>query len=320
MSDQRSAFGHDVAHAFPIFVAAGEALTDMIRSGADCWRSQPGGATWNVARVMARLSVPSAFAGAVSDDLFGQALVAVSASAGLDCRFLQTTDRAPLFAFVHQLQPPAYFFVGDDSADLHFDPALLPEGWLAAAQWLHFGGISLAREPLAGRLIGLARQARHAGARISYDPNFRTLMCSGYDDTLRTMTALADVIKVSDDDLLGLFRTDDLSAAFAALRSFNPGALYLLTCGAKGAALHRGERAWHLTPPPLAVVDTVGAGDASMGGLIYSLLRHSRRRDQDHLRYAVAAGSAACLAAGASPPAAQLVERLYRACPPAHPA
>ncbi len=52
--------------SFPTFVSAGEALTDMLRTGPDTWSSQVGGSTWNVARVMARLGVPSAFAGAVS--------------------------------------------------------------------------------------------------------------------------------------------------------------------------------------------------------------------------------------------------------------
>ena len=61
---------------FPAFVSAGEALTDMLRTGADEWSSQVGGSTWNVARVMARLGVPSAFAGAVSLDVFGDALAA----------------------------------------------------------------------------------------------------------------------------------------------------------------------------------------------------------------------------------------------------
>ena len=50
---------------FPLFVAAGEALTDMIvaDAGATRWISQVGGSTWNVARAMARLGVPTGFAG-----------------------------------------------------------------------------------------------------------------------------------------------------------------------------------------------------------------------------------------------------------------
>eukprot|EP01034_Spumella_vulgaris_P026948 gene26948-33600_t len=111
---------------FPAFVAAGEALTDLIRTGPDGWRSLVGGSTWNVARVVASLGVPSAFAGAISRDVFGVQLAAANVAAGLDGRFLQQLDKSPLLAVVHELDPPEYFFIGDDSADLHFDAALLP--------------------------------------------------------------------------------------------------------------------------------------------------------------------------------------------------
>ena len=302
-----------LAPNLPHFVAAGEALTDMLRGAADSWSARVGGSTWNVARVMARLGVPSAFAGAVSRDVFGDALAAANAEAGLDARFMQRLDKSPLLAIVHQLSPPQYFFVGDDSADLHFDAALLPDGWQRQAQWVHFGGISLARQPLAAKLLALAAELKAAGVKISYDPNFRVLMDRRYDATLRRMTELADVIKVSDEDLEGLFRSADIDAAFTSLRSWNPHASYLYTRGAQGAALYRDGAQWQAAPPKIAVVDSVGAGDASIGGLLYSLMYRPQHDGGQHLRFAVAAGAAACLAAGATPPGLELVERLFEA-------
>ena len=88
--------------SFPAFVSAGEALTDMLRTGSDQWSSQVGGSTWNVARVMARLGVPSAFAGGVSLDVFGDALAQATEVAGLDMRFLQRYAKSPLLAIVHE--------------------------------------------------------------------------------------------------------------------------------------------------------------------------------------------------------------------------
>ena len=211
---------------FPRFVSAGEALTDMLRTGSDQWSSQVGGSTWNVARVMARLGVPSAFAGAVSLDVFGDALAAANDAAGLDARFLQRYAKSPLLAIVHELHPPTYYFIGDDSADLHFDAAQLPAGWMQGAQWVHFGGISLAREPLAGKLVALAEELKAAGVKISYDPNFRVMMDERYDATLARMTALADVVKVSDEDLAGLFRHDQIDASFAHAAQLEPAGLF----------------------------------------------------------------------------------------------
>jgi fructokinase len=300
--------------AFPEFVAVGEALTDLIAEDPtrQRWLSKTGGAPWNMARAMAAFGVSSAFAGAISQDVFGDALWEASRDAGLDLRYLQRTAHSPLLAVVHSIDPPSYYFVGDDSADLHFDPALLPPGWMAHARWVHFGGISLAREPLAGRLVELARQARAAGCRISFDPNYRNLMKADYLPTLYAMVDLADVVKVSDEDIAGFFPGQQPAQAFDALRVRKPSAIWLLTRGAQGASLFGAGAVSHCAAPAVQVVDTVGAGDASIAGLVYSLMRSPDQSDDEHLRFAVAAGTAACLAAGASTPSVASVQALLQ--------
>ena len=294
--------------AVPRFISAGEALTDLIRQADGYWLARAGGASWNVARVMARFGIPSAFAGSVSRDNFGDEIAALSKEAGLDARFLQQHDKPSLLAIVHETSPPRYYFIGTDSADLAFDPELLPNDWTRSCEWLHCGGISLAREPLRDRLIGLLEQAKAAGARVSFDPNFRNLMTPAYDATLVRVARLADVIKVSDEDLLGLFRTHDAADALAQLKALNPDATVLLTRGAEGAELHAHGQRLHQASPRIEIADTVGAGDASIGGLLYSLMKHPDGDAPTHLRYAVAAGTAACRQSGATPPALAAVE------------
>lgn len=294
----------------PHFVSFGEALTDLIRTGPDTWRSMPGGAPWNVAMAMSALGVMSAFGGGISNDVFGHALWQASVDANLDLRFIQQFAKAPLLAVVHDTDPPAYFFIGNDSADLHFRPEGLPAGWLRALRWAHFGSLGLLRQPLAARLIALAAGLKAEGKFISYDPNYRQLMDSRYDDTLARMCRLADVIKVSDEDLRGLFRTADHRVGLAQISAWNPGAWLLLTRGAAGASLFRGTQEWQAAPPKVAVIDTVGAGDASLAGFVYSLMERADSAPVQHLAWAVAAGAAACIAAGASPPSQALVASL----------
>ncbi|MBC3881484.1 carbohydrate kinase [Undibacterium sp. LX40W] len=298
--------------AFPQFVCPGEALTDMIRTGPDQWQSLVGGSTWNVARSLAKLGLRTSFAGAISQCLFGDALYHASKEANLDLRLLQRYAKSPLLAIVGETSPPDYFFIGDDAADLYFSPDDLPNKWDSELQWAHFGGISLARPRLAEKLIALAQQLKAQGIKISYDPNFRKLMDANYDHTLQTMCALADVIKVSDDDLIGLFRSVDLDQHFQTLRGFNPEAVVLYTRGAAGASLHVGQQVWQAAPPQIEVVDTVGAGDASIAGLLYSLCQHPERSWQQHLYYSVASGAAACLAAGAQAPTLEQIMPLYQ--------
>jgi len=246
--------------------------------------------------------VASAFAGAISRCWFGDALWRASEAAALDLRFLQRVERSPLLAIVTESRPPRYYFVGDDSADLHFDPEALPPGWQADVASVHFGGISLARSPLAERLVALAARLCAAGVPISYDPNFRNLMDERYLPTFERMCRLASVIKLSDEDVTGLMRTDEPRRALQCVREWNPRAWWLYTKGADGAQLFTPAGHWQARPPAIEVVDTVGAGDASIAALVASRMLMPDGSPAEHLGYAVAAGTAACQSTGATPP------------------
>ncbi|OAJ60396.1 sugar kinase [Paraburkholderia ginsengiterrae] len=287
---------------FPLFVSAGDILTDLVRSGASQWLSRPGGAGWNVARCVARLGLPTACAGSLGVDNFSDDLWNASVAAGLDMRFMQRVERPPLLAVVHQTHPPAYFFMGENAADLAFDPLRLPAGWMGHVKWAHFGCISLVRQPIGATLAALAAELRAHGVKISFDPNYRNLMEHGYEPTLRKMAALADLIKVSDEDLRLLFKTDDEAGALAQLRAMNPAATVLVTRGPEAAMLIDGDTVSEARPPRIEIVDTVGAGDASIGGLLFSLMTAPQRAWPEHLAAALAAGAAACRHAGAHAP------------------
>jgi fructokinase len=302
----------------PQFVSAGDLLTDLLTTGPATWQSRPGGAGWNVARTVARLGVPSACAAALGEDAFSDEQWQASAAAGLDLRFLQRYPRPPLLAIVHRIEPPAYFFIGDGAADLSFDPRALPEGWTDAVRWVHFGCLSLHRQPLGETLLALAGDLSERGIKISYDPNYRLPMAHGYRPTLERMSALADLIKVSDDDLCALFATNDAAAALDELRALNPAATIFVTRGRSAASLWHGKDSCTALPPHIdvaegaGVADSVGAGDAAIGGLLFSLMREPQRDWPAHLAFALAAGAAACRVSGAYAPSLGEVDALAR--------
>ncbi|GLC92944.1 fructokinase [Cupriavidus sp. TA19] len=300
--------------SLPRYVVFGEALTDMVRQPDGSWLGLPGGSCWNVARTGARLGIATAFAGSVSQDLFGDDLAHASAAAGLDTRFLQRVPRSPFLAFVASRHPPQYFFVGDDSADLHFDPAALPGGWRQAAEVVHFGSISLVRQPLAARLCEEATQAAQAGKRIAFDPNFRDLMRTPhYGAVLAHMLRLASYVKISDEDLAGLFPTLDTSAAFAQVRAMAPDATVMLTRGAEGMTLFKGSATVEQPALRVEVADTVGCGDAAMGGWMAGVLSGAAHDLAAQARLAAAAAAVAATRAGAYPPSREEVEGLLNA-------
>jgi fructokinase len=178
---------------------------------------------------------------------------------------------------------------------------------------MHFGGIRLAREPLASRLLSLAEAQRAGGGHISYDANFRrSVDTARYAPTFERLCRLADVIKLSDEDLRGLMPGLDAEAALRRVRSFNARAWLLYTEGAAGASLITSEGRWRAAAPPVAVVDTVGAGDASIAGLVASRVLRPQAGAATHLAFAVAAGSAACQTEGVHPPLRAAVQSLMQ--------
>lgn len=285
----------------PRLISFGEALTDLVTDGEGGFRALCGGAPWNVARACGALGLQSAWAGAISRDSFGDALLASSRAAGLDERFIQRIDgRPPLLAVVDRLDPPHYFFIGEQSADLAFDPGLLPAGWTDDARWVLFGGISLVREPLGSVLEELA-VGLPPSVRIAFDPNHRALMRPHDLPRVERFIRRASVVKLSDEDLRGYFPDRLPEASLTTLRELNPGATWLYTQGADGMTLFApGEDPVRGVPRQMRVVDTVGAGDASMAGLLLALDEGLAPAQQ--VAHALAAAAVACSRAGAAAP------------------
>jgi fructokinase len=287
--------------ALPRLVVFGEALTDLVRCGDDRWRSIPGGACWNVARVASMQGVATGWAGSVGQDLFGDELLQRSAGAGLDLRFAQQVAQPPLLALVHQLDPPRYFFMG--SADQGFDETLLPEGWQDGCDYAHFGCISLVRQPLGARLVAMAEALHARGVRISFDPNWRNLMDADYPALVERLAGIADLVKLSDEDLARIYPRRPQEQALDALRTrMAPGAKLLFTRGARGMRLYLDGQVFEQDALRVPVRDTVGAGDACVGGLLASLLQRPEAEWPSHLRWAAACAAATCMHDGAHAP------------------
>lgn len=294
----------------PRLLVFGEALTDFVRRGDNQWHSVAGGSCWNVARVASTLGVHTGWGGAVSRDLFGEELVSKSEQAGLDMRFVQVVDKPPLIAMVHRTDPPDYFFLGTDTADLAFDAQALPSGWQAHCNIAHFGCISLVRQPLGQHLVGIARQLGEYGARISFDANYRNLMGPDYPAFFEEMVAHSDIVKVSDEDLARIYPNDTPATVLARLRDRMQAGWLLYTRGSQGMSLYAEGQCIDQAAIRVDVADTVGAGDACIAGLLVSLQTRPEASLAQHLRFAAATAAAACTRTGAYAPTRAEVDQL----------
>jgi len=151
------------------------------------------------------------------------------------------------------------------------DPAALPALPDAVAA-LFFGGISLAAEPCGSAFEALA--LREAGRRvIMLDPNIRPGAVAdppAYRARLARLVAVADIVKLSDEDLAWLEGPGEAGAQARALLDRGP-RVVLLTRGAAGAAAYWPGGLAHAPAPAVAVADTVGAGDTFDAGVLAGL-------------------------------------------------
>jgi len=225
------------------------------------------------------------------------------------------SDRPTTLAIVTLTDGHAsYEFVDKGSALRELTPSDLPAPQMGTKA-LFFGGISLCNVPVADAFADYA--AQH-GAHIPtfIDPNLRPGFSEdkdAYVSRLRRMLGVADIVKVSDDDLELLYPEMSLQGAVDKVLSDGP-KLVLLTRGSEGAeAIHVSGRSASVPGVPVSVVDTVGAGDTFNAGVLarasqLGLLDKGRIMDwtEDEMRSLLELGARAASVtvsrAGANPP------------------
>lgn len=138
---------------------------------------------------------------------------------------------------------------------------------------LHVGSIAVVMEPGAGAVLQAVMRERRAGASISYDPNVRPALMGNRETALakvERMVELSDIVKASHEDVLWLY--PDKSVEWVEERWRSLGAtMVVVTLAERGARVRRGS---HLLESPAlecTVVDTIGAGDSFMAGLLHAL-------------------------------------------------
>ena len=258
-----------------MILCCGEALIDMLpaetRDGAPAFLPTPGGAVFNSAVALARLGTPAGLLTGLSEDLFGQRLAAALEAAGVDTRLAIRSARPTTLAFVQVVDgQPRYAFFDESSAGRMVDAQDLP-ALPETVEALLFGGISLASEPCGSAYEALMR---HAGPRATLlDPNIRPGLIgheAAYRMRLDRMIALADVVKLSDEDLRWLLGDGDPAEQARGLLARGP-KLVLLTRGAGGATAFTARHEVSAPAQRVKVVDTVGAGDVFNAGLLTAL-------------------------------------------------
>jgi len=259
-----------------MILCCGEALIDMLprRTVADEPAFTPcaGGAVFNTAIALGRLGVKTSFFSGLSTDLFGEILAETLAASNVETNFAARSARPTTLAFVKLVNGQAtYAFYDENTAGRLLDIQDLPP-LPDTITTLFFGGISLVNDPAASAYAAL--QAREAATRVTMiDPNIRPSFITdqaGYRLRMNAMLALADIVKISDEDLHWLEGSGDLVTLARGLLARGP-KLVFLTEGASGARAITPTQNRFIAGQKVTVADTVGAGDTFNAGALAAL-------------------------------------------------
>ncbi|MDQ3790139.1 MAG: carbohydrate kinase, partial [Actinomycetota bacterium] len=263
-----------------MIIVGGEALVDLVPDRAGGYLPIPGGSPANTAVGLGRLGAQTALLARLADDRLGALLRAHLETSNVDLRYIATSTAPTTLAVVDVDQDGVadYSFYIDGCADGGWQVADLPTD-LPPDAALHVGGsFALAVEPMAAAFETLLSR-EHPHRVVTFDPNIRPCLI-GDDATvrarLRRWLGMVDVVKVSADDLRWI--APDRPLADVVAEWHEQGAvLVVVTRGAEG--VYASGPTGHVDLPALSVdiadiVDTVGAGDAFMAGLLAAFDRN----------------------------------------------
>lgn len=252
----------------------GEALVDLVidpRQNSSEPVAVPGGSPANVAIAISRLGIPVDLVAWFGKDLYGDMMRGhleesnVNVASGTDLAPFTPTAEAHLdqngaatYTFNLEWDPPAPIDIPDSAAVVHT------------------GSIGAVLQPGTDAVLEAFIRAREQ-ALTTYDPNARPSLMGDVDvarPIIESFVSNSDVVKVSDEDLGWLYPgTPAVDAARAWTERFQV-PLVVVTRGKEGPI------AWtssgvevSVIPAEVKVIDTVGAGDTFMGGLIDALWR-----------------------------------------------
>ncbi|EFA4317107.1 aminoimidazole riboside kinase [Escherichia coli] len=266
----------------------GDAVVDLLPESDGRLLPCPGGAPANVAVGIARLGGTSGFIGRVGDDPFGVLMQRTLLTEGVDITYLKQDEwhrTSTVLVDLNDQGERSFTFMVRPSADLFLETTDLP-CW-RHGEWLHLCSIALSAEPSRTSAFTAMTAIRHAGGFVSFDPNIREDL---WQDEhllrlcLRQALQLADVVKLSEEEWRLISGKTQNDRDICALAKEYEIAMLLVTKGAEGVVVCYRGQVHHFAGMSVNCVDSTGAGDAFVAGLLTGLSSTGLSTDEREMR------------------------------------
>lgn len=284
----------------------GDAVVDLIPDGENHYLKCAGGAPANVAVGVSRLGVEAGFIGRVGNDPLGQFMRDVLAAEKVSVENMILDDHYRTSTVIVGLDngERSFTFMVNPSADQFLEIGDLPE--FKQGDFLHCCSIALINDPSRSTTIEAICRIKRAGGYVSFDPNLRESLWKNLDEmklVVNSVISMADILKFSEEELTLLTDTANLEDATKVMTAQYPEKLIIITLGKDGAIYHFNGKSQIVSGKALKPVDTTGAGDAFVSGLLAGLANTPDWKDETALveviRKANASGALATTAKGA---------------------
>ncbi|WP_216648644.1 PfkB family carbohydrate kinase [Microbacterium oryzae] len=240
----------------------GEALVDVVSGEAF-----PGGSPMNVAVGLGRLGIEVELATCIGSDAHG----------ALITRHLQGSNVALADGTrADGATSSAIATISSETGAAEYDFSLrwdLGPVDVDGYGLVHAGSLGAYLEPGSESVAEAVRRAA-LGSLVSFDPNIRPALLT---DRLRAvqrteeLISASHVVKLSDEDAAWLYPSATIEQVLERVTALGP-RLVVVTRGGEGYAAAAGAERWSRSlGEPVQVVDTIGAGDAFMSGLLYAI-------------------------------------------------
>ncbi|MDT5079972.1 MAG: fructokinase [Mycobacterium sp.] len=244
----------------------GEALIDIVEREGQPLGEHVGGSPLNVAIGLGRLGRPVDFLTHIGRDDRGRRIVDYVEASGVQLVSGSIDAKRTPTAVARLDASGAATYVFDIEWALSGTPEVAPP------LVVHTGSIAGFLDPGCLATAALLDTYRPS-ATITYDPNVRPALSSDHEQTrtrIERLVERADVVKASDEDLRWIDPRHEPERLAETWLGLGP-AIVAVTMGGQGAFAMCAAGTVRVPAPPVNVVDTVGAGDSFMTGLIDAL-------------------------------------------------
>lgn len=272
----------------------GDAVIDLLPQGEMQFSACAGGAPVNVAVGATRLGCDCGFIGRVGDDPFGHFLKNLLVVHGVDTRYMQCDTQhrtSTVLVSLGDKGDRSFTFLVAPSADQFLTDDNLPE---LGKDILHFCSLALVATTCRNTLERAIDTIRQGGGLLSFDINLREQMWPDAQkmlETVRHFALKADILKLSLEELYWLAGTTQHQKALRTLNNY-PSRLKVVTCGSEGAIVLWQAQVIQVSAYDVESIDTTGAGDAFMAGLLASVAQGNSLENLMQLKQALTQASA----------------------------